>query len=711
MKLQTVEDLKNVVANNNIRAIEVNRFALSSEITCSEKDDGVELSFAKAWCKENEDRLNETLVYIIENHKDKRFVINSGSLINDEIIHAIANNKNIEEVTFGGFLDAYTLTESHYLALKDTVKKIESDKVEDKLKLNFDKVIDHNRKKFLVSSYSYDGLQKDKVYFTLPVKDEEMGYLKFLGDKTVVELMGNTNAIDIIDAIRSAGKNNLILYNPLGELSNQFTGDLVKRNINCENVFILMPIRSTMSSEKSETLRYPLKKIAEGEKILNSIIKPAKNLSPFEKYIYAYDVTKKFKEYKEIKRTSKTRELLKSRRVYDILNNNYMVCVGYSNLLGNLLDKLGIENTEFSVKVGLQPYKAEAQLEAKYGDQWKEIDRDEKDRLIDEQKNYIPDSWLGHARRLVHIVDDKYGINGLYFSDPTWDNNLIHNSYNHLLLTSEEVLNSKANYKFSENANELFHCSSVKEFNEKLNVILNRTIPEALNHKAEFQRLLKEESVAINKLDLEFYNNLYQKYEFLRTENYKVKDLDNIPKVLENYLEDVGNYISKSKKNAAAEKPGLADFKDLHEALKIERYCYESPNKRFQEIAQELSGIVKKLDNQFYNELYQKYEFLRTNDFNTVEFRNIPKEQTDYLYDVANYIAERINHTVDGKTILSAVKSVYDTVYVGGMSKEELEGIRAYNSKLAERKFATDKFSECASIMHDDSSAPSRDGI
>ena len=75
---------------------------------------------------------------------------------------------------------------------------------------------------------------------------------------------------------------------------------------------------------------------------------------------------------------------MKARRVYDILNNNYMVCVGYSEFLGDLLEKLGIENIEFSVEVGLQPYKAQGQLKNKYGDKWKNMDKQEKYELIEE---------------------------------------------------------------------------------------------------------------------------------------------------------------------------------------------------------------------------------------------------------------------------------------------------------------------------------------
>ena len=54
------------------------------------------------------------------------------------------------------------------------------------------------------------------------------------------------------------------------------------------------------------------------------------------------------------------------------------------------------------------------------------------------------DTYGGHDRVLVYIKDEKYGIDGMYFSDPTWDNELIDNSYAHCLMTEEDVsLSSK----------------------------------------------------------------------------------------------------------------------------------------------------------------------------------------------------------------------------------------------------------------------------
>ena len=571
MELQTLDDIKKLLVNKKIKSIEFNLFSMDNKISYKEDDDGVVFYFTKVFIKNNKELVNEILKYLISEYKDKSLSIKCGSVINDEIVSAVARNSNIEEVTFGNFLDSYILSENHYNILKDSIKKIYSDGVDNNLKYNFDEVIGYNRKKFLIGMSNYDALQAGKIFLFEPLDIEHLEYLKYIGDDVELHLSERVNVIDIIDILRSNGKNNKITY----DLKNkkEFNDELFKRNINSDNVYVNILLKT-----------YTLSEYIEYEKILYSFIEPAKDFSPLEKYIYAYDIVKKFKKYKEHKK-----DKMKSREIYSILNNNYMVCVGYSDLLGDLLDKLGIDNSQYSVEVVMQPYKAESQLKKKYGVSWLGMDKNERYRLICEQKNYIPTSFGGHSRRLVHLVDEKYGINGVYFSDPTWDNDLENDSYNYLLMTSEEVLKSNKKFRFSKTANELFLCSSVKEFNDKLNAILNKT--------NDFSLILRN-----------------------------------------------------------------------------------------------LLNIIEKIDNNFYNSLYQRYKFIQKKEYKVDNIYNIPQPIIDCLYDIASYITNNINNLVDGKTILEAVKNVYDDIYVGGMTQEQLDSIQSYNSEKAEINFEVNKF-------------------
>lgn len=571
MELHTLDDIKKLLVDKKVKSIEFNLFSMDNKISYKEDDDGIVFYFTKGFIKNNKELANEVLKYVIGEYKDKSLSIKCGSVINDELVSVVAHNTNIEEVTFGWFLDPYILSKNHYNILKDSIKKIYSDDVDNSLKYNFDEVIQYNRRKFLIGMEKYDTLQTGKIILLEPLDKEHLEYLKYIGDNVELKLSERVNVVDIIDILRTNGKNNKITYN----LKNKkvFNNELFKRNINSDNVFINIGLKT-----------FPLSEYIEYEKMLYSFVEPAQKLSPLEKYIYAYDIVKKFKEYKEQKK-----DKMKSREIYSILNNNYMVCVGYSELLGDLLDKLEIDNSVYSVEVGMQPYKAESQLKKKYGVSWLGMDKNERYKLICEQKNYIPESFAGHSRRLVHLEDEKYGINGVYFSDPTWDNDLENDSYNYLLMTSEEVLTSNKKFKFSKTANELFLISSIKEFNDKLNVILNRT--------NDFSLILRN-----------------------------------------------------------------------------------------------LLNIIEKIDNNFYNSLYQRYKFIQKKEYKVDNIYNIPQPIIDCLYDIASYITNNINNPVDGKTILEAVKNVYDDIYVGGMTQEQLDSIQSYNSEKAEINFEVNKF-------------------
>lgn len=482
-------------------------------------------------------------------------------------------------------MDEYILKEEDYLILKNSIKKIITNGVEDKLKYNFDEIIDFNRKKPLISYLNYENLQKDKLYIRGTIKEKELAYLNYIGDNTTLDISQNVNIFDIVKKLESCNKKNDIIYD-LPSNKEEFNKKLIQENINYQNLYIRIGFDT-----------YSLKEYLEYEKMLYSFVEPAQKLSPFEKYIYAYDIVKKFKKYKENKK-----DKMKSRRLYDILDNNYMVCVGYSKMLGDLLNKLEIENIEHSIDVGLKPYKALAQLKKKYKDEWNKLSNIEKQNLINTQKNYIPETTSGHSRRLIHLVDEKYNINGLYFSDPTWDNNLKENSYNHLLMTSEEVLTSSNKFKFKNDSSELLYISNVEEFNNKLNIILNRR----------------------NKSTNEKNNNKLE-----------------------------------------------------------EEMC---------KIVNNLTQTIKIIDKNFYKKMQEKYEFLDKSYFKIDNIYNISNEITDYLYDVANYITKNINNPVSGKTILEAVKNVYNNVYVGGIDKQYLSEIQEYNSKIAENEFQSNKF-------------------
>ena len=114
---------------------------------------------------------------------------------------------------------------------------------------------------------------------------------------------------------------------------------------------------------------------------LNEIIEFVKhyNLSPLERVMLVYDIVKSNK-YRQEKRKDSCNI---SRNLNQILNSNKIVCVGFANLLDYLLINLDIDSNIITLQ-----YK---------------------------------NKKSGHERNYIHLIDEKYNINGVFFLDATWD--------------------------------------------------------------------------------------------------------------------------------------------------------------------------------------------------------------------------------------------------------------------------------------------------
>ena len=143
-----------------------------------------------------------------------------------------------------------------------------------------------------------------------------------------------------------------------------------------------------------------LKTVLEGEEFLDYCVKDivSANYSNFEKYVAVYDIVKRFKEYKMEKTDDKIdNSYSQSRAIHAILNNEYLVCVGFSNLTIDLLHRVGIEAEGLSL------------------------------------------SEREHRITKVTIDDDKYDIHGTYISDATNDNDSVY-SYKNMIFTNDEYV-------------------------------------------------------------------------------------------------------------------------------------------------------------------------------------------------------------------------------------------------------------------------------
>lgn len=114
------------------------------------------------------------------------------------------------------------------------------------------------------------------------------------------------------------------------------------------------------------------------------------DFSPLEKIMYAYDLVRN-KVYVEV---GENEDKLKSRTLSSVLLGDKIVCVGYARVFKTLLEKLGIHSREMHL--------------------------------------YYLDRSGGHARNEIYVKDEKYGVDGVYYFDPTWDSKKDENDISYL---------------------------------------------------------------------------------------------------------------------------------------------------------------------------------------------------------------------------------------------------------------------------------------
>ena len=450
----------------------------------------------QTYYKLHNEEIDELVVRICKNTKESSIKIDDSVLITEKVLDAILDNPNLQEITLGSREDKFVLTEDIFKKFEGThITSIITYDVSPELKDNFNPLIGYNLRRTLIGFDTYDSLQNsDNVFLNNSLNEEEISNLKYVKKNANIRFSFNDykNIFRCINTLREVGHtgkitvciddknllNDYIFYN-LDDISHS------------EDIFI-----SLSGSVHSLTtyMKY--------EKKLLDLIMPAINLSPFEKYLFAYNVVKNFKKYKENEndRTS-------ARDLYQIFDNEFMVCVAYSKLLGDLLEKLGIENCEDSVSVDIG---------------FDNIPNEEKplpDFIYDEKtgelKSFETES-VGHSRRRVHLVDPKYDIDGYYYADPTWDNEMEHDTYNYALMTEEEYIGlDRYNYYNIYGVSELFFTHSLEEFYTKINIYLDK------NRKKDESDVISSLLFCFKKIDSDFYIFMCNKYPDISKNNKK----------------------------------------------------------------------------------------------------------------------------------------------------------------------------------------------
>lgn len=601
------EDQIQQIIDSNINKISLS--FTSDNIEINQEDEYNQLIINRKFYSEHKELLDEVIKKIIINSKNREMIITHGSLINDSLINSLCENDNIKiiSLTKNSYYEKYSLSKIHYELFKASGKEIiKTTFVDKELENNFDPLIEYNQEKNLIGFYSYKDLKGDYISLYSKIPEDKLYVLQYLGDNTEVVLSTNCNIKEILETLKKYNKTNKVritadnkdkLNDELKQLG-YFDGE----DLNINNITIELPF--------IDRLRLPLNEYLEYEKLLYNMVEPAKNLSPLEKMVYAYDITKKFKKYKLPKKDNRNvvnrsyDEKLKirslSRDLYKILDNDYIVCVGFANLLHDLLSKLGIDSISQSVDIDLARHKSIKQLRDN-NKNWKELSPQEKYKLISQQVSYIPkDSYEGHRRLMVRIKDEKYGIDGLYISDPTWDNDYELNSYAHIAMTENAVSRSLSTVKIDDDYLP-FSATSVEEFNEMLNRVLDNKKRRRIK---EYKEQEEKDNKKKSKKDIE------------------IDDLVDFKGYFSDFFKKIENIFPK-------------EFNVL-----VEKYpCISSRN---------IFSIINSLS-------------------------NLPQDFLEGLYEIAKLIVSKNNNSISDEILRSAIEEVYKDVYEGGIKKEELD--------------------------------------
>lgn len=178
---------------------------------------------------------------------------------------------------------------------------------------------------------------------------------------------------------------------------------------------------------------------------INKMVNELKNfeLSPLEKVLYVYDIIKDF----YIINHKYMKEKKVSRLIHRIFKVNELNCQAYAALYSEILRELKIEATDFNL---YSPLVEELFLTSD-----------------------------NHARTMIHLVDNKYKIDGLFSTDVVWDaiKKIKKNYHYEFFLT--RISNLKRQYsldKFHNDIEILFNNISITNLSEKEKQVYERLL-------------------------------------------------------------------------------------------------------------------------------------------------------------------------------------------------------------------------------------------
>lgn len=283
----------------------------------------------------------------------------------------------------------------------------------------------------LKSSLYYEEM-KQQFSLSMDINDEEYQRIyRYACSHSLQEIFENCSSVLLhgtMEEVRTyllanpmLCKKKIIFGNAVG-LSLEELQSVKKNFLSFPNVHVMIPgnIESVSIADYERT-------IVAIEEIVKKIQKYS--YTSFEAIMYAYDLVRdRFYIPEEVG----DKETV-SRDLSSVLLGDKIVCAGFANIFQTVLEKLGISSMIFLLR--------------------------------------LPDA-PGHARNLVYLQDEKYGIDGLYFFDPTFDckkdeDNQFLFSYRFFAKTKKQI-DTLSGYPFLYETYDRFSESSVYALEEQI---------------------------------------------------------------------------------------------------------------------------------------------------------------------------------------------------------------------------------------------------
>ena len=265
---------------------------------------------------------------------------------------------------------------------------IEPFEIGNEIKFNIQNKIQFNTEEFqklnIDKAHGYD---KEELTLTLPLKDEQdfKKLLKYIKNITTLNInFDNTKVVDnTIEIILEIEKK----INKKIKSINCITGNKTIRDI--EKLRFLENERTIKIWYEEGITDCSVEDFILMRNKIDEIVNDTKNknLSNFESIIYVYDIVKRF--------NYKTSDTMEGRQLHKIFNTESMVCTGFSRIMTEVLNEIGIRTGIYKL---------------------------------------LTNNSL-HTRCIVHIIDEKYNINGIYSMEPTWESMINDASAYSLFLT------------------------------------------------------------------------------------------------------------------------------------------------------------------------------------------------------------------------------------------------------------------------------------